>query len=238
MTRCSEDWLGFSGDSFRILKPMNASSRTRDSDWRPIHGLLFVVLLAAATYVPAFRFWPLLFLVPLAAYAMVVAIVPGLRASFRPWRFGRVSKVTIGATLVIAAGSCAALVAFRVLTHPDLGAFRGFLPVSALGGMWAAGFLFAAFNALFEEIIFRGIVFDAVESQWGARVGVVASAALFAYGHQRGYPSGLLGVMLAGIYGICLGWLRVVTGGLGLPVLAHVVADATIFILISRSGIL
>jgi hypothetical protein len=33
-------------------------------------------------------------------------------------------------------------------------------------------------------------------------------------------------------------WLRVFTGGLGLPVLAHIVADATIFLIVVRAGLL
>jgi hypothetical protein len=44
--------------------------------------------------------------------------------------------------------------------------------------------------------------------------------------------------VLAGIYGLCLGWLRVFSGGLGLPVIAHIAADATIFTIIGRAGAL
>jgi membrane protease YdiL (CAAX protease family) len=55
---------------------------------------------------------------------------------------------------------------------------------------------------------------------------------------MRGYPSGALGALLAGIYGVCLGWLRVFSGGLGLPVLAHIAADATIFTMVANSGVL
>ena len=38
-----------------------------------------------------------------------------------------------------------------------------------------------------------------------------------------------VGAQLAGTYGLALGWLRVFTGGLGLPGLTHITADATIF---------
>jgi uncharacterized protein len=49
---------------------------------------------------------------------------------------------------------------------------------------------------------------------------------------------GLLGAVLAGIYGISLGWLRAFSGGIGLPLLAHIAADATIFTIIASSGVL
>lgn len=203
-----------------------------------MHALALVGLICAATFVPVFRMWPLLWVVPLAAYAALVVVVPPLRGTFRPWRFGRVSPSTALATAIIAVGSCAALVAFHLLRHPDISAYGSFLPVSSLGGILAVGVLFSVFNALFEEVIFRGVLFDAVESQWGVWVAVVVTAFLFGYGHMRGYPPGALGAVLAGIYGLCLGWLRVFSGGIGLGVIAHIAADATIFIIIARWGVL
>ena len=110
---------------------------------------------------------PLLWLVPLAAYGALVATVLPLRASFRPWHFGRVSPSAVLATLILAIGSCSVLVTFHVIKHPDIRACGSLIPVSALGGVLTAGILFSLFNALFEEIIFRGILFDAVVSQWG-----------------------------------------------------------------------
>src|SRR5687767_4620298 len=127
------------------------------TDWRPTHALVLVVLTAVASFVPDFRTWPLLWLIPLLGYAVLVAIVPPLRATIRPWRFGRVSTPTVLATVIIAVGSCAVLVAFHFLTHPDVSAYGSFLPVSTLGGVVAVGVLFAIFNALFEELIFGGV---------------------------------------------------------------------------------
>lgn len=59
---------------------------------------------------------------------------------------------------------------------------------------------------------------------------------VFGCGHLHGYPPGPLGAVLAGLYGLGLGWLRVFSGGLGWPVVARVVADATLFTLVARSA--
>ena len=208
------------------------------TDWKVMHALALFALIGAALAVPVFRTWPLLWLVPLASYAALVAAVPPLRATFRPWRFGRLSAPAVIATLLITLGSCAVLLAFHVFARPDLNAYRGFLPVSALGGVLLAGVLFSVFNALFEEVVFRGVLFDAVESRWGVWVAVVATAFLFGYCHMSGYPPGPPGAVLAGIYGLCLGGLRVFSGGIGLPVIAHIAADATIVTILARSGVL
>ncbi len=202
-----------------------------------MHGLVVIAFMAATTYVPDFRVWPWLWLVPIVGYGVLVAAVPPLRATFRPWCVGEVSTGSVIATLIIAVGSCCVLVAFHVLTQPDVGTLGRYFPVSALGSVIVAGVLFSVFNAIFEEIIFREIVFDAVESRWGVRVAVIATAVLFGYGHMQGYPPGILGAILAGTYGLCLGWLRAFTGGIGLPILAHIAADATIFVIVARSGI-
>ncbi|MDB6153237.1 MAG: family intrarane metalloprotease [Chthoniobacteraceae bacterium] len=117
-----------------------------------------------------------------------------------------------------------------------LGVYRSLFPVHALGGIIYTGIVFSLLNAIFEELVFRGVLYDALESQWGAWGAVVATAAMFGYGHLRGYPPGLPGVVLAGIYGLALGWLRVRTGGLGLPIAAHIAADATIFVIVASTG--
>ncbi|MCX6899911.1 MAG: CPBP family intramembrane metalloprotease [Verrucomicrobia bacterium] len=187
--------------------------------------------------VPAFRNWPFLWIVPLLGYSALVAIVPPLRATFRPWSFGRVSTFTVAATFGVSVVSCAALVAFHSLAHPDVSGFGRFLAMPALGVL-AIGVLFSLFNGLFEELIFRGILFDAVESQWGIGAAIAVTALVFGYGHMHGYPPGALGAVLAGIYGVCLGWLRATSRGLGLPIIAHIAADATIFTIVARSGAL
>jgi uncharacterized protein len=207
------------------------------ADWSATHGASLIGFMAAAMFVPVFRIWPLFWVVPIAAYGALVVAVPPMRATFRPWRFGRVSLPGLVATFIIAAGSCSVLVAFHVVAQPNVSAYASFLPVATLGGVFVAGVVFSVFNAILEEIVFRAILFDAIESQWGARVAVIATAGLFGIGHMHGYPPGPLGAILAGIFGLCLGWLRVFTDGIGLPVIAHIAADATIFTIVARSTV-
>jgi membrane protease YdiL (CAAX protease family) len=92
-----------------------------------------------------------------------------------------------------------------------------------------AGAFFSAFNALLEEVIFRGILLDALTAAIGASWAVVVQAVAFGVGHVHGYPPGPLGIALAAMYGLMLGLLRQRSGGLAAPWVAHVFADATIF---------
>lgn len=202
--------------------------------WR---GLLFLALLTAATATPVFRTWPLFWLVPLGVLALVMLVWPGLRKGFRGWPVGCFSRSGIAATLVLAVASSGILLGFQHAWHPPVGHIGLALPFARAGeGLLWAGLLFSLGNALLEEVVFRGLLFDAVASWWGKWGAVVITALLFGYGHREGYPPGTVGAILAGIYGLCLGWLRLHTGGLGLPVLAHIAADATIFFIAAREG--
>jgi membrane protease YdiL (CAAX protease family) len=219
------------------MPSVNANEASRGTDWHSVHAVVFVALFTVTTCVPIFRPWPLFWLIPLGAYAVLVTMARPLRTTFRRWRFGRVSTRSAVATLVIALGSCAILTEFHRTMHPDVRAYGAFLPVSTLGGVVVAGVVFSVFNALLEEIVFRGIFYDAIQSQWGAPVAVIATAFIFGCGHLHGYPPGPSGSVLAGAYGLCLGWLRFFTRGIGLPSIAHIAADATIFILVAHSGV-
>ncbi len=211
-------------------RPVNAGSRAS-------HGLIFFALLTLTMQVPQLRVWPLLWVVPLAAYLVLVAVTPSLRATFARWCFGRVSPLTVGAAMFIAVSTVATLAVFHHLAHPDVSSYRTMLPVQWFGGIVGTAIIFPLLNAALEEIVFRSVLFDSVAALWGNAVAVVVSAAFFGYGHLQGYPPGALGAVLAGVFGLVIGWLRVVSGGIGLCWLVHVAADATILILIARSGI-
>ncbi len=101
-----------------------------------------------------------------------------------------------------------------------------------------AGCCFSIGNAVLEEVAFRGILFDALAGEWNAAVAVVVTALVFGFIHQAGYPPGSLGAVLAGLYGVALGVLRVWTGGLLVPMFCHVFADATIFGILVSTGTL
>jgi uncharacterized protein len=60
----------------------------------------------------------------------------------------------------------------------------------------------------------------------------VLQAGSFGLQHAHGFPRGVIGVALAGSWAVMLGVLRHRSRGLFAPTLAHVVADATIAVLV------
>lgn len=77
--------------------------------------------------------------------------------------------------------------------------------------------------AVAEELIFRRVLFDAVRDLGGDGWALIATTALFALIHLPLYGVGALPLDVA--VGLLLGGLRIVSGGVLAPAVAHVVAD-------------
>ncbi len=201
-----------------------------------IHFSLFVLtLFTLPVLAPVIKCWPLGLLVPLLVYAVLVGALPPLRQSFgwlRRGRFGNDILRLILATMFI---SGAALVIWYVEARPDIHALLRFMPPMPLWLYPFAGLGFAMGNAALEEAIFRGIVMDALDSALGpGRASVALQAAPFALLHfHGGFPSGWWGLCMTYIYGIMLGILRRRSQGMLAPWMAHVGADAVIFVILA-----
>lgn len=74
-----------------------------------------------------------------------------------------------------------------------------------------------------EELVLRGVLFDAVRSHSGDVVAVAVTAVLFAAIHLPLYGVPALAIDLSA--GVFLGCLRVASGGVTAPLVAHVLAD-------------
>jgi len=198
------------------------------------HGILLILLIASALIIPALSQWPWMWVAPLGAYFLFVLAVPRLRQGVTWLEVGRTSGVTIATTIALMVCTVLVLLAFNRMTPPNSIETRVALPTEAFGNVFIFGVIFTAMNPILEELVFRGVFFDSIGSQWGPRVTVVATALLFGIGHLHGYPSGLVGASLATVFGIALGGLRFWTGGLLLPIVAHMAADATICCILVR----
>lgn len=75
---------------------------------------------------------------------------------------------------------------------------------------------------LVEEIVYRGMVQAGLEPQWGPRASLVFTAILFAAVH-------LVPVEFPGLltFALVLGWARLRSGRLGLPIVTHMAFNAT-----------
>jgi len=94
--------------------------------------------------------------------------------------------------------------------------------------------LFSIFNATWEEVIFKGILWNGVKKLSNSFIIInLFQGLLFGIMHLHGFPSGIIGACLSGIYGLLIGFIREKSNGLLAPIVTHFFADITIFIIIA-----
>ena len=201
-----------------------------------IHGAVYLTALTVALIAMSPLRWPWYLVLPLLAYLMTVVAWPRLRRTAPRLTLGRMVGWPLAVALVLAITTVVALLGFQVLARPEVAGLAAGLPVAAFGSLLVAGVCFSTTNAVLEELIFRGVLWEATAAEWNRGVALGATTILFGLGHVHGYPPGPLGAVLAGVFGMALGLLRLWTGGLGLTILVHICADATIFTILFRSG--
>jgi len=173
--------------------------------------------------------WPLTQLAYVVPVAVAVAASPQLREARTMLPRGRFELAPI---LAMGGMSVVALVAWVALFSPDLGRAAAFIPDLPVALLVVGFALFSIVNAILEEVVFRGFLQGALESLLGpGLLALLLPAALFGACHYHGVPSGPAGAVMAGSWAVLLGWARRRTGGLLTPVLAHVAADAAIFVI-------
>jgi membrane protease YdiL (CAAX protease family) len=170
---------------------------------------------------------PLLWQINMGVALGALALLARWRSEFGAPRLER-GRLMVGGALLCALVTPVALVGWVALLRPDVSNVVAAIPDYPLGALLAGGVAFAIVNALLEEWIWRGVFQPRLAHLFSPPVAVVGQALSFGIAHAWGFPRGVVGVLLVGIWGTMLGILRHQTRGLLAVVLAHIVADATI----------
>jgi len=178
--------------------------------------------------------WPLPLVIILVVYGVIVRSWPWLRASSGWLRKGQIDRTSWILVASFVSASAISLIVWRFWTDADLTDFRQFVPNVPLWTIPLGIVAFAALNAAFEEIIWRGVLMYALEAAIGPGWVVwLLQGVGFGIWHYAGFPRGWVGVGLATIFALMMGALRIRGKGMLAPWIAHVFADVTIFILVA-----
>jgi len=101
------------------------------------------------------------------------------------------------------------------ITDPDLSDLIATVPDAPVGILALFGLLFAVVNSFFEEVLYRGVFMYALEAAFGSpAVALILQAVFFGLLHVQGFPRGVSGMVLAGVFGLALGYLRIRSRGI------------------------
>lgn len=211
--------------------------------WAHRHGpgqLRDATVLVGLLWVTLALPWPLLWPVSGALALALTALWACRRGRWPQWRewlrVGRVDGVAWAMCGVIALLSVAGLLIWNQLLGGELpSGYHDLVQGVPVPVAIVAILLFLVVNGAIEDSIWAGVLLSAGERlvpRWLA-IGTVAVS--FGLAHLHGVPDGVVGVLMAGSWGLVLALLRVRTGGMGATYLAHVVADATIVLMLLPS---
>jgi uncharacterized protein len=201
-----------------------------------IHLLSFSLLwLALPLILPTLGFWPQILLLPIIIYALVVTAIPNLRRSIFWLRSGHLTSDIILLILATVVLSSIALVCWYLLFQPNISSHLAMIPKMPVWLLPLACLGFAMVNAAMEEIVFRGIMMQALDSvHGGGNLTVVIQAGSFASLHYlAGFPNGVWGFAMVFVYGFMLGVLRRRSRGILASWIAHVLTDIAIFAILA-----
>jgi uncharacterized protein len=174
--------------------------------------------------------WPLYLLLPLLAFALVSWRVPALRGTLTWLRRGRITRITLAWTVASAVTAGVALALWFFLLAPPLENALGMLPKVSAPLLLVGMLLFSCGNALLEEVLWRGVLQEALHAALGnVWLAIALQGLSFGVAHFGGFPRGAIGVAMATSYGVMMGVIRKQSGGLLAPLLSHVFADCVIF---------
>lgn len=196
-------------------------------------GLFWLIFGLALVWLP----WPLPYLLPLACFSGVNAL-PRFRQHFLPWPARGIfnGRTLLLMTLTIVATSCA-LVTWTEASRPDLSTLSRTLPHGRLSWVIVVALGFSICNAIWEELLVKWMLWATFERcQLSPATVLGGQAGVFGLMHFVGFPSGIVGVSLAAMYGFALGLIRRSSRGIAAPIVTHFFADLTIFGIVLLSG--
>jgi membrane protease YdiL (CAAX protease family) len=199
-----------------------------------VHFNLFLLCIYLMDFFPHFSSYPLDHLTALMLYAYVVMPIPALRRSVGWMRTGKFDAKIWTLVLITIVVPCAALAAWVKVFSPDLSRYSGMVPKFPLWLMILYGVGGSAFNAALEEITWRGVMLEALDSALGPGFwAVIIQSISFSVAHYRnGFPNGIIGCAMVFIFGIMLGIIRRMSRGMLACWLAHTAVDSAIYCMV------
>jgi membrane protease YdiL (CAAX protease family) len=213
-----------------LMLPLSIASRSIYT----VHFNVLVICYYLMRFFPRFPLYPFSDLTFLLLYWYAVLLTPALRGSVgwvRPGKFDAAVRTLVAITIVV---PILALILWAHFLSPNLGRYAAMVPQFSLWLIALYAVANAAFNALLEETIWRGVMLEALDSTFGPGIcAVLIQSVSFAAAHYRnGFPNGIVGSAMVFVFGLMLGVIRRKSKGILGCWLAHAAVDASIFIMI------
>jgi len=190
-------------------------------------GALAEVLLLFSPAIPAYLWlWPAVegtrWLTPVQFVVYLYFLVGSLVIGLRRWSLSQLG--VNGRGIFLSLGCGLAFVLGRTLVLLGTSLWAGFRPIGLLHMAGDVLYYFVAV-AVAEELLFRGVIYHALDTLKGPRLALWGSALAFGLYHVG--VGGVLGFIAGLVSGVILGAIRLRGGGIVGPILVHGLIDVT-----------
>jgi membrane protease YdiL (CAAX protease family) len=177
------------------------------------------------------------YLSSMVLYLIIVVAIPTLKREVTWLRLGTIDRKVGGIIGITAVGSALLLLLWSFGLNQDLSGYIEDLPDLSPLILILGGLLFSAFNAVVEEFLARGILWDGFRAIYSHFWFInIMQALIFSIWHYYGFPGGLIGSLMVFFWSLLLGWMKQRSRGMLAPVMAHFAADFTIFLIVYLSA--
>lgn len=218
----------------QIVLSVLFAANTRWCEPRAWYAFVLFLVVLLVSFIPALHTWNTM-MIPATGFALIAYFQPKWLAADRWLVRGRASRATWALFALTIPLSAGALLGWAHVAQPNLTIYAGMIPGTGLGIVIGAAIVFSLFNAIAEEVVFRGVLWQALsDTRLTVAAVLIIQAAAFGILHYDGVPNGIAGIGLSTIYGAALGGIRLLSRGLLMPIIVHIFADLTIFLIVMR----
>jgi len=155
------------------------------------------------------------FLIPVVLFTLVILFIPKVKSTIGWWHEEVINRKLMLQMLLAIGISGLGMFIYLKMNTSSIDRFIGMLPEGSLIFLIGMGIAYALLNAVVEEYIFRGMIWNALEKIMTNKSLVIFSqAAIFGITHYWGLPGGVSGVVLIFTWSLYLGYIRQKTGGI------------------------
>lgn len=183
------------------------------------------------TKVINFEFAGTFFLFPIVIYTLLIITIPEIKRNTLWFTKDKINKKTILLIIAMTLASITSLIIWGNYNTNNLDYFVNNMPKVPLVWIIINGILFALFNAIAEEYLSRGMLYNTIEKLTSNTTTIiVVQAIVFALFHYKGFPGGINGMIMVFCWSLVLGIIRFRTKGLIGVLIAHFFADLAIYL--------
>jgi membrane protease YdiL (CAAX protease family) len=170
--------------------------------------------------------WPHFAIIPLLIYLIGITISNTLYRSAHWIHFGRVTGSTAILSVVAIVIVVPSLILLLNQSALDIPAIKSHIPQKHFLLVWLGGIFLAFFTALWEEILFRGVLWDWLSLTFKSSIVVnLLLAGLYAFLYWQGYEFPIVYLPVFFLIGLLCGFFRSHTGGIVAPVGYHFICN-------------